>query len=242
MFGRHLLPLAATLALGCATEADPCARGGGEGAPSTCVAPTMDAAYYVAQANMYFDRLDATTDPDLAPNYSPLVVRWEWAPWLKLTGYTHDGMLGADLAARLNTSSVPERDCRAFDVNPFARCYVRFLYAQGGYCAIYEEFTFDAAGEMTFIEAWSDMDGYRPMADPNDTWAEGPRVHRLSTKIAGLGSPSGLIDPLGPYITRDGASDPEIADFAARTQDFYSWFLDEHLVQGPDYFARGCGW
>lgn len=235
--------LLAVLALvGCQAEArDLCSLANAEAALATCLAPTQSAAYYVTQANMYFDRLDGTTDPKLAPNYSALVVRWEWPPWLKLTGYTRQGMLDADLAARLYTSTVPERDCRAFDTQPFARCHVRFLYAQG-YCAIYEEFTFNDEGEMTFIEAWADMPGYLPYADPNDTWAEGDAVHRLSTKVPGLGGATGLIDPLGAAMQRASLVDADVADLIPRTQDFYSAWLDEHAIQGADYFSRGCGW
>jgi hypothetical protein len=234
--------ISAVLGLSCqAGTADPCRAGNEAAAPSTCLTPKQTPAYYVEQAHMYFDRLDMTTDPDLAPNYSERSVRWEWAPWLKLTGYTREGMLGADLAARLYTSTVPERDCRAFDVQPFARCYVRFLYAEG-YCGIYEEFTFNDQGEMTFIEAWSDMPEYLPMADPADTWAEGPHVNRLSTRVPGLGGETGLIDPTSAEMTRAGERDADVADLALRTQDFYSAWLDERVLQGPDYFARGCGW
>lgn len=239
---RTAVLLLGLLAASCQSDPpDPCAPSQRDGAPSTCLLPTQTPAYYVQQANMYFDRLDMTTDPNLAPAYSELVVRWEWAPWLKLTGYTHQGMLDADLAARLKTATVPERDCRFFDVQPFARCHVRFLYAEG-YCAIYEEFTFNDQGEMTFIEAWSDVAPYLPTSDPVDLWAEGPGVRRMSTKIPGLGNATGLIDPLGTWMQRAAARDPEIDDFVWRTQNFYSAWFDENLNQGPDYFARGCGW
>ena len=59
-----------------------------------------------------------------------------------------------EAAVALDPSTVPTRDCRAFSVQPFARCYVTFEYKDGP-CPIYEEFVFNDQGEMTFIEAWS---------------------------------------------------------------------------------------
>ena len=100
----------------------------------------------------------------------------------------------------------------------------------------------DKGQVMTFIEAWADMPGYLPYADPNDTWAEGDAVHRLSTKVPGLGGATGLIDPLGAAMQRASLVDADVADLIPRTQDFYSAWLDEHAIQGADYFSRGCGW
>ena len=67
-------------------------------------------------------------------------------------------------ALALDPSTVPVRDCRAFSVQPFARCYVTFEYAEGS-CPIYEEFVFNDQGEMTFIEAcraWKAVHGSLP--------------------------------------------------------------------------------
>jgi hypothetical protein len=150
-------------------------------------------------------------------------------------------IITTNAALALDPSTVPVRDCRAFSVQPFARCYVTFEYAEGS-CPIYEEFVFNDQGEMTFIEAWSDQPGYLPMADPNDRWAEGPDVHRLSTKVPGLGNELGRIDLDSEGMQEAAADDAEIADFVRRTQDFWPAWLEASAEAGPDYFSRGCGW
>ena len=132
------------------------------------------------------------------------------------------------------------RDCRAFTVNPFARCRVSFDYS-GKPCPIYEEFTFNDQGEMTFIEAWSDLPGMLPSSDPSDYWAEGDDVHRLSTKIPGLGNETGRIDLNGYCLQRAGNGDADIADFLKRARNPIGWWLREYLTN-PDSFNRGCGW
>jgi len=209
---------------------------------STVLRPQQSPEYYVAQANLYFDTLDTRADPALVPEYSTRVARWEWPPWLKLTGYERDLMISSTRQALFfEPSTVPTRDCRAFDVQPFARCHVSFSY-DGGACPIYEEFTFNDQGEMTFIEAWSPLPGLGATDDPADRWAEGPGVHRLSTRIPGLGNATGLIDPGGAWMQRAAASDPEVADFALRTTDFWGYWLRAGEESGADYFARGCGW
>jgi hypothetical protein len=244
----------ALLLAGCTSSATPSDAGAGRDAPSidsgpppsgelsTVLTPRRPPEHYVQQANIYFDTLDTRADPEIVPDYSIRVARWEWPPWWKLTGYERDQMISSTRSALFfEPSTVPERDCRAFDVQPFARCHVVFSY-EGGTCPIYEEFTFNDAGEMTFIEAWSDLPGLGPTEDPGDHWAEGPGVHRLSTRIPGLGNETGLIDPTGPWMTEAAARDPEVADFAMRTQDFWRWWREALTESGPDAFARGCGW
>jgi hypothetical protein len=227
------------VAFGCGTE-DPC-RPGAKDALSTCRSPTQTNAYYVDQAQRYFDALDESAAPDHVPTYSTLVARWEWPPWLYLTGYTAQQMAALDKAVKSATpATLPKRDCRAFAVQPFARCRASFEYEMGS-CPIYEEFTFNDQGEITFIEAWSDLPQFLAL-EPNDPWAEGPQLHRLSTRIPGLGNATGLIDPLSEAMTAAGKADPEIADFVARTQDFWTYWLDAYGAAGDDLFARGCGW
>ena len=120
-----------------------CQARGEPSATSTCLAPQQPPEYYVDQSLRYFDTLDVRADPKSAPNYSALVARWEWPPWLKLTGYERDNMTSiADLLKQFDPSTVPTRDCQAFSVQPFGRCHVAFAY-DGGPCAIYEEFTFN---------------------------------------------------------------------------------------------------
>ena len=117
------------------------------------------------QAERYFDALDETADPLSLPSYSPLAARWEWPPWLLLTGFGAEEMENLDHWVKVFTPASIDRDCRFFDEQPFARCYIVFNYADGP-CPIYEEFTFNDAGEMTFIEAWSDLPGMLPFGDP----------------------------------------------------------------------------
>lgn len=219
-----------------------CCRRRGPACTSLALVPRQTPAYYVEQANLYFDTLDTRFDPDALPNYAPRVARWELPPWLWLTGYERDNMILTTRAAlAIDPSTVPVRDCRAFRTQPFARCVVSFSYA-GGTCPIYEEFTFDDRGEMTFIEAWSDLPGYRPTEDPADRWAEAPAVRRLSTRVPGLGSRSGEIDLDAPWMRDAARRDPELADFVRRARDFWPAWLDALRAAGPDYFARGCGW
>lgn len=209
---------------------------------ATALTPQQRPDYYVEQAHKYFDTLDTSADRDSVPNYSPLVARWELPPWLWLTGYGRENMIvTTDLALGFTPSTVPTRDCRAFSVQPFARCYVSFEYQEGA-CPIYEEFVFNDQGEMTFIEAWSDQPGLLPMPDPDDRWAEGPDVQRLSTKIPGLGNETGLIDLDSEAMRQAASEDPELADFVRRAEDFWPAWFEAAREADPDYFAQGCGW
>lgn len=227
------------VAMACASEA-PAERS--SDALATALTPKFAPEYYVDQANKYFDTLDTSADPENVPTYSELVARWELPPWLWLTGYTRENMvITTDLAVALDPSTVPERDCRAFSVQPFARCYVTFEYEEGP-CPIYEEFVFNDQGEITFIEAWSDQAEYLPMDGLNDPWAEGPDVRRLSTRVPGLGSETGLIDLDSEAMQQAAEGDPELAEFVRRAKDFWPTYLEAVQEAGPDYYARGCGW
>jgi hypothetical protein len=233
------LALAAST-VGCG--ADPSTAPPAAAALSTALRPRQTPAYYVAQAELYFDTLDTRADPALVPNYSSRVARWEWPPWYLLTGYERMQMItGTRLALSFEPSTVPTRDCRAFPVQPFARCRVSFVYKRGP-CPIFEEFTFNDQGEMTFIEAWSDQPGMRPTEDPNDAWAEAPTVRRLSTRVPGLGNANGLIEPGAEWMAAAAARDPELADFVRRTQSFYRSWAQAYSDAGPTAFPRGCGW
>ena len=215
----------------------------GSGALATCLTPKQDPAYYVAQGLLYFDTLDANAaDPLAHPVYGELVARWEWPPWLKLTGYGRDQMISIDrLLVQATPSTVPVRDCRAFDVQPFCRCRVVFEYLEGA-CPIYEEFTFNDQGEMTFIEAWSDAPGLMPMDAAADPWGEGPGVTRLSTRVPGLGNATGLVDLDASWMAEAAAVDPDVADFVRRAKDFWPTWKAELQAAGADLMARGCGW
>ena len=101
-------------------------------------------------------------------------------------------MMSLDYFLKWYPTKVIDRDCRFFDVQPFARCRVTFHYLRPDKLyKIYEEFSFNNDGEITFIEAWSDELDLLPMG-PEDYWAEGKNVRRMSTKIPGLGTATGL--------------------------------------------------
>ncbi len=223
------------------TKGDPCTVGGGAGALSTCRLPQQDPEYYVEQGLLYFDTLETGVDPSIRPEYADWVARWEWPPWLKLTGYGREDMEMADAIIRLLPTEVPERDCRAFAVAPFTRCRVNFYYEDYGDqpCPIYEEFTFNDAGQITFIEAWTDDPAFLPMADLEDSWGEG-QTNRLSTRLPGLGNVEGKIDLDSPWMADAVAADADIADFVRRARDFYATWIEEYSSAG-DAFARGCG-
>lgn len=219
-----------------------CRNAGTDGATASCLTPTQTPEYYAEQASKYFDTLDIEAPPESKPNYAALVVRWEWAPWLLLTGYTAEAMNDTSaILKQFDPSTVPTRDCRGFDTQPFARCYVVFEY-EGGLCPIYEEFSFNDAGEMTFIEAWSDLDGLRPMTDPADTWAEAADLPRLSNRVPGLGNATGTIDFESPWMKEAAAEDADVADLAARAENWWAAWSDALAAAPADFFAKGCGW
>ncbi|MGB0592193.1 MAG: hypothetical protein ACPGU1_21120 [Myxococcota bacterium] len=223
-------------------DGDPCLNAGTEGATATCLAPTQSAEYYIDQAERYFDTLDVTADPERVPTYSELVARWEWPPWLLLTAYGSQDMIDTNKALHtLDPSTVPTRDCRAFDVQPFARCTVVFEYDDGP-CPIYEEFTFNDAGEMTFIEAWSDIPGLRPQIDPQDPWGELSSLGRLATRVPGLGNAQGLISLESSWMTQAAEADPDVADFALRASDWWVYWYEAFTEAPTSFFAQGCGW
>jgi hypothetical protein len=211
----------------------------GDSATSAGMTPRQAPAYYVAQSLKYFATLDSDADPRNIPNYSELVARWEWPPWLKLTGLGDRAMVVIDLLLRLYPTTIPEHDCEAFPVQPFGRCHVVFHY-QDTPCAIYEEFTFNDQGQMTFIEAWSDIPGLLPTTDPNDYWAEGAGVHRLSTKIPGLGGADGLINLDSACMQQAADQDADVADFLKRAKSPIRSWIEQFLISGKDMMQLGC--
>ena len=214
-----------------------------EGAPSTCLSPTLPADDYAALSSAYFDTMDYTVELEAPMPYAELVARWEWPPWLLLTAFGRDNIAFTDTLLQLYPSVVPERECYGFDTQPFGRCRVVFYYDShdGLPCPIYEEFTFNDAGEITFIEAWSDLPGYLPMDAEADPWAEGAVPGRLSTRIPGLGTSDGLIDLDGPEMTAAAEQDADIAEFVWRASDWYTTWL-EALRDAGDLWTEGCGW
>lgn len=136
------------------------------------------------------------------PRYNQTVVRFEFFPWLLTTGFGPMTMKNTNEILRVYPTNYKDFDCRTFSQQPFVRCRVTFIFgpldSEGGHkrsqeCPIYEEFTFNSKGEISFIEAWTDSPGFLPM-DSDDPWAEEESVRRLSTFVPGLGSDSGRID------------------------------------------------
>ena len=237
---RLLLVLVPALAAcpGPEAEPDPCLEAGDD-ALASCLEPTMDAAYYVEWSERYFTTMGPDYDPDLPMPYSELVARWEWPPWLKLTAYGASHIEATDQALRATYPSVvPERECRFFETQPFGRCRVVFHYDdpdhEGRGCPIYEEFVFNDAGEITWIEAWSD--------DAAFGWGEDDEVGRLGTRIPGLGGPDGRIDLDSDAMLAAAEADPDVEDFRKRALDLGTWWLEELDAAGDDLWERGCGW
>ena len=238
--------LLALLLAGCPTgddsaePVDPCSH---DGALATCLEPTQTAEYYASKSSMYFDTMDYSVELEAWPPYSELVARWEWPPWLKLTAYTRENIEATDTLLTMYPSIVPERDCQAFDTQPFGRCYVVFYYDahEGLGCPIYEEFTFNDAGEITWIEAWSDVDGLRPTSDA-DRWGEQSDIGRLSNRIPGLGNAEGKLDLDSEWMQAAAEADPDVADFIYRAEDWQATWLEEYANAPDTYWDIGCGW
>ena len=194
---------------------------------STELKPKFEASFYTTQGLNYFDTLDSYVKNVSAPQYSENVIRWEWYPWLKLTGYKR-WMMKFDVLLTLYPTRVTHRECRFFKVQPFCRCRVWFEYLGiKKPVKIYEEFTFNDSGEMTFIEAWTDEVGLLPMDAALDPWGESEGVDRLSTRIPGLGTPHGFIDVADRNFKYLVAKDATLQDLSLRLESpIYYWFKE----------------
>ncbi len=210
---------------------------GTEGARARCLEPKQSPDYYIDQSIKYFLTMQSDVSPFVQPNYSDLVVRWEWPPWLLLTGYGRFNLIWTDIVLKLNPTAYAMMDCQAFDQQPFGRCHVVFDY-NGELCPIYEEFTFNDAGEITFIEAWTDAPGWLPMSE-QDYWAEGEGVDRLATRVPGLGNAEGRIDLEAAWMEEVAAKDADVAEFVRRAKRPYAAWLNE-MVAHPVEVAQGC--
>lgn len=217
----------------------------GEDALATCLSPTFPPEYYVEQGVKYFRTMESSVPIDVVPNYAQRVIRWEWPPWLYLTGYTRSGLIFSDILLKLNPTSYDFIDCRFFETQPFCRCHVIFNYS-GEPCPIYEEFTFNDQGEITFIEAWSDFESLLPMGpgpdgvwDESEYWAEGEGVNRLATRVPGLGNETGRIDLNAPWMEAAAAQDADLAELLHRLRDpIFTWL--EQLLTHQEDLAGGC--
>jgi hypothetical protein len=148
--------------------------------------------------------------------------------------------LTADALRDLDPSTVPVRDCRFFEKQPFARCYVLFEY-EGGLCPIYEEFIFNDLGEMTWIEAWSDLPELLPQ-DSTDRWAQDLNYPRLGTRVPGLGQSQGAFDWTTNALLDQVGDDPEVLDFMERTSNWRQYWIETFTQAPRDFFSVGCGW
>lgn len=215
-----------------------------EGALSTNLSPKFPAEYYAEQGVKYFQTMQSDISIKVQPNYSDLVIRWEWPPWLLLTGFRKTGLITTDVMLKLNPTKYELLDCRGFELQPFCRCHVVFNYG-GTLCPIYEEFTFNDQGEMTFIEAWSDYESLLPMTSGADNlWDEQEywgmkEVNRLSTKVPGLGNSSGRIDLYSPCMNEAAEKDKDIAELQMRAKDANKFWMQE-LIKHRKEVSSGC--
>lgn len=196
---------------------------------ATRLTPKFSPEYYVEQGVKYFLTMESSVPNHVQPNYSDRVIRWEWPPWLKLTGYKRRNLINTDILLKLYPTKYDTIDCQFFEVQPFCRCHVVFNYS-GTRIPIYEEFVFNDAGEITFIEAWSDYPSLLPM-DPTDYWAEAPDVNRLSTRVPGLGNNQGRIDRKADWMLRAAANDPDLADLLHRLKYPVGTWIKEYFRQ-----------
>ncbi|MBK7503791.1 MAG: hypothetical protein IPN93_14530 [Bacteroidetes bacterium] len=205
---------------------------GTEAALSTCLTPKFSPEYYIDQGVKYFLTMQSDIPISVIPKYSDLVVRWEWKPWLLLTGYEKKGLIQSNIVLKLNPTAYDLLDCKYFDTQPFCRCHVIFDYG-GEPCPIYEEFTFNDQGEITFIEAWSDFESLLPMTsgadgiwDEKEYWGE-TDVYRLSTKVPGLGNETGRININSEAMKKAIKVDKDVADMVRRIKDPYGTYYQQ---------------
>lgn len=200
-----------------------------DSALSTRLTPKFSADYYIDQGVKYFLTMESSVPIKVKPEYSDLVIRWEWHPWLLLTGYQRRNLIDTDILLKLYPTKYDTIDCQYFEQQPFCRCHVIFNYS-GTRIPIYEEFTFNDQGEITFIEAWSDFPSLLPM-DTTDYWAEGDNVNRLSTRVPGLGNNEGRIDRKADWMLRAAEKDTVLADMLQRLRRPFNRWVAEYFKQ-----------
>ncbi len=211
---------------------------------ASSLTPKFPPEYYAEQGVKYFKTMQSDVSVKVQPNYSDLVIRWEWPPWLLLTGFKKSGLIVTDIMLKLNPTQYDLMDCRGFETQPFCRCHVVFNYS-GTTCPIYEEFTFNNQGEITFIEAWSDFESLLPMNsgsdkiwDENEYWGQ-KEVNRLSAKVPGLGNAKGQIDLYSDCMNQAASVDKDIAELQLRAKDANGYWIKELYRNGKNA-ARGC--
>lgn len=208
---------------------------------STAAFPTRPASYYLEQCDLYFDSIQSlsyTPKPhrNKFPKYAKNVARWEWSPWLMLTSFGRRNLISIDKVIRLYPCICVDRSFRLFTTQPYVRCLVTLFYGaevnkrELG-LHIYEEFTFNDEGEMTFIEAWLCEEGLQLGSLDDEGWpVDEEAIRRLSTLLPGLGSASGEIDMKSTAFLQACQTHPEVEDYRQRVRYFYSALVRE-LVQ-----------
>ncbi len=202
---------------------------GPDSALSVRLSPVKPPAYYIEQGVKYFRTMESSVPCKVRPAYSDKVIRWEWHPWLLLTGYGRSSLVNSDVMLKLYSTKYDTIDCKAFDKEPFCRCHVIFNYS-GKRVPIYEEFTFNNAGQITFIEAWSDYPSLIPM-NIKDYWAEGSEVKRLSTRVPGLGNAAGRINIKACWMVNAAKTDTDLADMIYRIKHPVTTYCKEFFKQ-----------
>lgn len=213
---------------------------------STVLTPKFEEAYYIDQANQYFDTLDTSVEKG-NPKYSDKVARWEWPPWLILTGFGQLQIQVIDGAIRESGKCIcVDRQHKFFPQNPFVRSVVTFYYGEEDIAnktnplRIFEEFTFNDAGEITFVEAWWDRD-YKdllPALDDKGWPLDQNAVKRLSTQLPGLGNSDGKIHLMSDEFIEAANKTQIIASFRARALHFGDAVSD---VVAKQLIAKGLG-
>lgn len=168
-------------------------------APKTALTPE----YFQNEAYAYFDSIDFFVFGRPAPHYASSVVRWEWHPWLQLTGYGR-WSLKFDVLQKLYPTRIRNRNCSVHANAPQVRCHVTFGYiGQSKTAAIYEEFTFNEVGEISFIEAWSDTSDITAQAE------------------------AGTLKRMSVLAQQSDSQDPDVLDMRTRMQHpLYYWFIE----------------
>lgn len=220
---------------------------------STRFTPNKPKDVYLNQAQTYFNFLVTNLDVHVNPDYSFGLIRWEWPPWLVLTGLGSHSTLKIDENIRKGGPCLcPNQEHRFFDQNPFVRSRITFYYgktaeedSKTGTNAIhiYEEFTFNSFGQITFIEAWWDnpenLNLPKTLGKGWCTWPQLPpresdgwpplEINRMSSKIPGLGC--GRRSMLSSDSLKEAAKkDPYVKEFRERLEHF----AGEIMVTGAE--------
>ena len=165
---------------------------------SSNIEKNLDDHYYQTQCDLYFRNQEYKYSGE-KPNYSQLSSRWEYQPTGNgLTGYGGDRMHRSDEMIRQSPCEVTNRVYKIYDTQPFGRALVTFYYGDNvetkqNPIHIYEEFTFNSQGQITFIEAWA-YDASMAESPSKPFPPDDSRFPRMSRIIPGLGNSEGLID------------------------------------------------